>query len=242
MIDNVSESLRNLFLREALQGTDVEVKFDAPTKEWSTRRNAPTLDVFLYDIREDVGRRAVGRADRRDGERVIGRVEPPRWFKLSYLITAWTQRAEDEHRLLSLALGCLIRRDALPGDVLVGNLAGSDVKIPYTCVLPSQQDRALSDTWSALGGELKPSLDLVVISPFDLGREVDTGPPVLEPPRITVQADATSSNGDKEEKKGRRKGPSKTEVPEQPPGDVRAGGDSEQRGRVFKVREVERSK
>ena len=35
--------------------------------------------------------------------------------------------------------------------------------------LPPPEDRALSDVWSALGGELKPSLDLVVISPFEAG-------------------------------------------------------------------------
>ena len=36
------------------------------------------------------------------------RVIAPRWFKLSYLVTAWTQRPEDEHRLLSALLGALI--------------------------------------------------------------------------------------------------------------------------------------
>ena len=46
--------------------------------------------------------------------RVIARHLPPRHFKLSYLVTAWTQRPEDEHRLLSSLLGCFLRYDALP--------------------------------------------------------------------------------------------------------------------------------
>ena len=41
--------------------------------------------------------------------------------------------------------------------------------------MPPPEDRALSDVWSALGGELKPSLDLVVIAPFDLERPIDVG-------------------------------------------------------------------
>ena len=48
---------------------------------------------------------------------------PPRYFKLSYLVTAWTQRPEDEHRLLSALLSCFLRHDAIPADLLAGPLA-----------------------------------------------------------------------------------------------------------------------
>ena len=34
MIQDVDESLRALIRREALDGTDVEVVLDAPTREW----------------------------------------------------------------------------------------------------------------------------------------------------------------------------------------------------------------
>jgi len=186
VIHEVDEALRALLRRDALKGTEVEVVFDAPTKEWSSRRNAPTADVYLYDIREDVRRRQVGRVDVREGERVRERVQPPRWFKLSYLVTAWTQRPEDEHRLLSAILRCFLRFDAIPRDVLTGSLANLADAIPVTCALPPPEDRALSDVWSALGGELKPSLDLVIVVPFDLTAEIGFGPPVLEEPRLIV--------------------------------------------------------
>ena len=75
--------------------------FDAPTKDWAGRRNAPTIDVYLYDIREDLRRRERGLINEYDERgRIVGRHLPPRHFKLSYLVTAWTQRPEDEHRLL----------------------------------------------------------------------------------------------------------------------------------------------
>jgi hypothetical protein len=187
VIHEVDDSVRTLIRREALAGTEVDVVFDAPTKDWSSRRNAPTVDVYLYDIREDLRRREVGRFDERDGNgRVTARRQPPRWYKLSYLITAWTQRPEDEHRLLSAILRRLLMDDRLPPDVLSGSLADLDYPIPYTCALPPPEDRALSDVWSALGGELKPSLDLVVIAPFDYLREIEFGPPVLEGPQLDV--------------------------------------------------------
>lgn len=192
MIHEVDETIRAFIRRDALGGTDIEVAFDAPTKEWSSRRNAPTVDVYLYDIREDVRRREVGRVDSKaeDG-RVTARLQPPRWFKLSYLLTAWTQRPEDEHRLLSACLGSFLRHDRLPPELCVGSLADIKLAIPYTVALPPPEDRALSDVWSALGGELKPSLDLVVLAPFDLTREMEAGPPVREGPRIRLRSGAT---------------------------------------------------
>ncbi|HEY1281915.1 MAG TPA: DUF4255 domain-containing protein [Acidimicrobiales bacterium] len=223
MIHEVDESIRTLVRHGALTGTDVEVVFDAPTKDWSSRRNAPTVDVYLYDIREDLRRREVGRFDARNEDgRVTDRRQPPRWYKLSYLITAWTQRPEDEHRLLAALLGCFLRRDHLPDDVLSGSLADLGYPIPYTCGLPPPEDRALSDVWSALGGELKPSLDLVLIAPFDLGREIAVGPPVLEGPRLTVAPTAAP------EKRGRARG-AKRSRPEAPAADAGTSGLTDER-------------
>jgi hypothetical protein len=39
---------------------------------------------------------------------------------------------------------------------------------------------SLSDLWSAMGGDLKPSLDLVVIAPLLSSPEYVVGPPVTE--------------------------------------------------------------
>ena len=51
MIHDVDESLRALVARDALNGSGVEVAFDAPTKDWVARRNAPVVNLYLYDIR-----------------------------------------------------------------------------------------------------------------------------------------------------------------------------------------------
>ena len=187
MIEDVDDALRTLLRREALPGSDVDVAFDAPTKDWSTRRNAPTVDLYLYDIREDLQRREVMWQAIRDQSTgfVSDRRPPPRYYKLSYLVTAWTQRPEDEHRLLSALLSCFMRHERLPDDALTGALVG-DLPVFATIALPPPSDRPLSDIWSALGGELKPSLDLVITAPLVDGREEVAGPPVREEPRITV--------------------------------------------------------
>lgn len=171
MIHEVDETLRSIVRRDVVNGSDIEVVFDAPTKDWASRRNSPTIDIYLYDIREDVKKRMSGTVDVHDEHgRIMGRRPIPRMFKLSYLVTAWTQRAEDEHRLLSSMLACFLRNDRIPVDWLQGSLLDNGWPLDVSIALPPPEDRALSDVWSALGGELKPSLDLVVITPIDLGR------------------------------------------------------------------------
>jgi hypothetical protein len=181
VIPEVDFALRSLIEREAVSGTEVEVVFDAPTKDWAGRRNVPTIDVYLYDIREDLRRRERGLVNEYDGERIRARRLPPRHFKLSYLVTAWTQRPEDEHRLLSALLSCFLRHDAMPEDLLTGPLADLGLPVPITVSLPPPEDRSFADVWSALGGELKPSLDVVISAPTDTGQQYLAAPPVVSP-------------------------------------------------------------
>lgn len=179
MIHEVDDALRTLVRTEALENGQVSVTFDAPTREWAAKVNAPTVNLYLYDIREDMRRRERGLHNDYNGDGVVvSRRRPPRYFKLSYLITAWTRRPEDEHRLLSALLTCLLQHDALPTRLLTGTLAEIGLPVPVTLALPPPEDRSFADVWSALGGELKPSLDLVVSVPVTASPVFPAGPPV----------------------------------------------------------------
>ena len=187
VIPDVDQALKTLITREAVDPGEVEVVLDAPTKEWAARRNGPTVDVYLYDIREDLRRRERGLVNEYDGDRVTGRHEPPRYFKLSYLIAAWTQQPEDEHRLLASLLLCFLRYDALPPEMLGGSLAALALPVPVSIALPPPEDRSFADVWTALGGELKPSLDVVVTAPVATGRSFPSGPPVQWPTTLVAE-------------------------------------------------------
>ena len=167
---------------DALKGNEVEIDFDAPTKDWSSRRTGPSVDLYLYDVREDLRFREYGLVDMREADGLVtGRVRPSRRFKLSYLVTAWTQRPEDEHHLLAALLGCFVAHDHIPTELLASPLDRLTDPVPFTIALPPPQDRALNDVWSALGGELKPSLDLVVYAPWVPAVDEDIAPPVQGP-------------------------------------------------------------
>ena len=229
MIQDLDESLRALVRRDALNGSGVDVSFEAPTKDWSARRNTPTVDLYLYDIREDLVRREVMWEPERGADgRVTGRRPPPRRFKFSYLVTAWTQRPEDEHRLLSSLLSCFLANEFVPPDLLAGALAGTEIPVLLTIALPPPADRSLSDVWTALGGELKPSLDLVAIAPVIDTREQVAGPPVLEQPRLSVGGETAPG-------RRARQGAEKP-APVPPPEEQVVAGAGKQPGRVLRLR------
>lgn len=205
MIHEIDESLRRLVKEEALRSASIEVVFEAPTKEWAARRNAPTVNVYLYDIREDLRRRSRGLINEYDERGIVcSRVAPPRYVKLSYLVTAWTQRPEDEHRLLSTLLVALIGVEAVPPGLLTGSVADIGMPVPMTVALPPPEDRAFADVWTALGGELKPSLDVVVSVPLNAGRPVTVGPPAREGVRVDL---ADTEGGAADDRVGHRPAP-----------------------------------
>ena len=96
---------------------------------------------------------------------------PPRRYRLAYLVTAWTQRPEDEHRLLSALLGCFIRNAMLKPEASRAKIAEDQpARLHRRRPATVAWTVPLADVWSALGGELKPSLDVVVTAPMVVGR------------------------------------------------------------------------
>jgi hypothetical protein len=192
MIGEIDDAIRALVKASDGIAADIDVALDAPTKDWAARRNAPTVDLFLYDIREDTKRREYGFTEERDERGLVtSRAPAPRYFKLSYLVTAWTQRPDDEHRLLDALLRCFLRFDAIPASFVVETLAETGLPCSLSVAQPPPEDRAFADVWSSLGGELKPSLDLVITAPLARGFTYPVGPPVTEGVEAQFSAPAT---------------------------------------------------
>ncbi len=116
MISDVDEALRNLILDSlTVSRQNVDIKYDLPSRDWASRLNRPTIDLFLFDIRENLRLRGAEQA--RQIPRPDGKVEirrNPVRIDLRYLLTAWTKDPEDEHLLLSDALYTLLRNPIIP--------------------------------------------------------------------------------------------------------------------------------
>jgi hypothetical protein len=185
VIPEIDAALIGLLRSRAMPGKGVEVAFEAPTRDWAAGRNAPTVNAYLYNIREDTPRREYGVISvRNESGIVVRRRRPVRYFRLSYLVTCWTKRAEDEHRMLASVLGCLLETEVLPmADSGVPGAPG--LPVPLTVAVPPEEAGSASDIWSALGGVLKPSLDVVAIAPYPIESEVPVAPPVTEAIGVT---------------------------------------------------------
>lgn len=172
MIADVDETIRQLLRRElATHGFDnVEIVFDAPDKEWSGQLSGPTVNLFLYDVRESQSFRPTDMGNGRNLRR------PPMRVECSFAVTAWTQDVQDEHRLLSQVLAILFAFPVLEGDILTGNLA--EQQYPISTKVGQTRAEGKADFWSAVGGQYKASLDYVVNLTCDPGIVYERGPEV----------------------------------------------------------------
>jgi len=125
MIDDLDRSLRNLLAKELpeVQRGDVDVAFNQPDSELSSRLgNKPTLNLFLYDIRENAPLRQqqwhqVENGSPGSEHKVLLKRTPLR-MDCFYLVTAWSPadahtRPFEEHRLLTQAMLALARHPLL---------------------------------------------------------------------------------------------------------------------------------
>ncbi len=210
MLADLDETLRSLLKGElenhGFEGVDIA--FDAPSRDWSGQLSKPTVNVYLYDLREAESLRTSewGRVAR-NGRQFETR--PPMVMEASYAVTAWTQAVEDEHRLLSQVLAIFFAYPEIPQDKLNGRLANGSQAWPIKARI-GQGKGEKSDFWSAVGGQYKVSLDYVVRLSVESGAMRERGPEVrtqtirtqmTDAPRATV-LEMHRSGGKVTDKKG----------------------------------------
>ena len=91
MIDDLDEALRDLLVRELpIRNNEVDITFDQPKRDWAARLSRPTLNLYLYDLRENLKlrREASQREIERRPSSVIS-LRPAIRMDLNYLVTAW---------------------------------------------------------------------------------------------------------------------------------------------------------
>jgi hypothetical protein len=181
MLADLDESLRRLLSRELERHgfASVSVVFDAPARDWAVALSGPTVNLFLYDLREASDlREATWQEHRGNGTARMSR--PPLRLECSYAVTAWARAIEDEHRLLSQVLAVLFAHERLPSDCLAGDLAEpSAQRYPLSTRIGAAREDGKADFWNAIGGSYKASIDYLVTLSCEPGVIVQRGPEVL---------------------------------------------------------------
>lgn len=177
MIPDLDQTLKQLLTKQVpLDPAEVEVTFDLPGRDWSGGLTKPTINLYLYDLRENQELRdndwIVERGANNGDSNTATKKRPPLRIDLSYLVTAWTTAVEDEHRLVWRLLPALLRHPVLPRELLQGEVKETverlDVDIRTKAAQPDGVFKDPGDFWSAIENQLKPSINYVVTVPLDL--------------------------------------------------------------------------
>ena len=175
MIDDLDETLAALLKRELSPGLahQIQVSFEAPDDQFPPQSvTTPAIDLFLYDVRENVDLRSNDYFLERHGDGTATRSVAPVRVDASYLITAWPREglaspAEDEHRLLGEVMRALLRHRTLPREVLRGSLKGGDLPLPVSALQPGRL-QSLGEFWQAMGGKPKAAINYTVTLSVDV--------------------------------------------------------------------------
>ena len=148
-----------------------QILFDRPVEGFKPAQ--ATVDLFLYDVRENMELRSNEPIiERNNGQAIIHR--PPMRVLCSYLVTAWPgnvtgdEMALGEHRLLGQTLQALSRFPTIPPQYLKGSLIKQEPPLP---MITAQTDglKNPAEFWTALGNKLRPSISLtgtISMQPF----------------------------------------------------------------------------
>jgi hypothetical protein len=168
MFNDVDETLRAVLQADVpINKAEIDIAFDRPTHEWSGRLTKPTINLFLYDIREReelkddtpiITRDALGRAVKQP---------PARRIDLAYFITAWTKEADDEHRVLGAVLASLYRQAVIDPKYLQGALHGTAYDVLSRVTPPSELVNP-HDIWGVMDNEHHAPLSWVITAPLDV--------------------------------------------------------------------------
>lgn len=190
MLKDLDAALSGYLTAETLPGQPLRIELEPPTKEWAARRSGAVLNLFMADIREDLERRTANpRAIRNDSGFVIARQNPPRYFAITYLLTAWTTTPEDDHHLLGQALLALLKYDYIPLDYVKGELAafiGADFPIHIRVGGKTFTERMVTELMTAIGGDYRPTISILCSVPMPAGVPEEAGPEQTAPPVVKV--------------------------------------------------------
>ena len=172
MISDVDEALRNLIMDSlTVSRQNVDIKYDLPSRDWAARLNRPTIDLFLFDIRENLRLRGAEQA--RQTPRPDGKVEirrNPVRMDLRYLLTAWTKDPEDEHLLLSDTLYTLLRNPTIPEKYASAQMRKQQFPVILDAAVYQPEHgptEKATDIWGVIGNDIHAGFIVTVTITID---------------------------------------------------------------------------
>jgi len=166
MLSDGHQALGQLLYRRGFIPEEVDVRHEAPTKQWVDSLTRPTISFFLFDVQENKEKRETNLQTVRGNGRAERRM-PPRRIDLFYSVSAFATEVADEHELLWRVMATLMKFPQFPEDVLPEALRHLDPPISARMGEKADSER-LPELWSSLGMPQHPALCYILTAPMDL--------------------------------------------------------------------------
>jgi len=182
MIADLDQTIEKLMTSELpIKNGEIDIAFDQPKREWSARLARPTINFFLFDIRENNVLRQhqwekMAQLQGNGGPPHIQQKRTPFRVDCHYIITSWAANPKDEHRLLSRCLLTLFRYPVLPESCLSGDIKTQPFKIQARLVTHDHLTNP-AELWGSMDNEIRPSMSYLLTVAADPWAEI-TGPAV----------------------------------------------------------------
>ncbi|MDQ6603214.1 MAG: Pvc16 family protein [Chloroflexota bacterium] len=195
MLPELHESLRRLiYERGRIDPLDVDIRFEAPRREWVDRLMRPAINLYLFDVQENVNQRSNAMESRVVNGRSV-RQMPPRQIDLRYMVSALTSEITDEHLLLWRTLSVLMKYRELPDEILPEALRGVSPTIKTQVAQPDEAIH-MTQIWGGLNADVRPALCYVVTAPLDLDISLEAPLVLTRTFRYTRLPDAAATDAD----------------------------------------------
>ena len=199
MLKDLDKIIRQLLLEGLeIKNDEIGIAFDQPRREWSAKLSKPTVNLFLYDMRENAQLRQHQWEQVMNGKNgtLAAQKRTPLRYDCYYMMTTWVRdQPEDEHRLLTRCMLTLARYPLIPEERLAQTaLANPDFEI-RTRLANHDVLTNPAEIWGALDNEMRPSISYVITMTLDPWTPI-TGPAVQT---LTLRYGQSDSLPDRQE-------------------------------------------
>ena len=183
VIAETDQALAALLKTKVIGNSAISIVFDAPNRAWIQGLKGPAVNLFLFDIRENVHRRDVMYEPVSNANGVVvARRPPPLRYDLSYTVTAWAPSVIVEHKILAAALHYFAYLTTLPRELLPAPLA----ELPYEVLVDTGSSNKRT-MFLNMGGDLKAGFEVTLTVPIPGLPDAPAAPAVQQPARVEVK-------------------------------------------------------
>lgn len=175
LLEALNSALQALIEQEMQNKLEQEIyiQFAPPNKEFQSKVAKPTVNIFLYDIRENLELRSHKSVTVRDYTRTefAPLQMSPIHVSFSYILTAWAPSESTTvmdttiDKILSLLLNILLFYPELPEKYLDESIKAIR-PLPKMQILHPTYLQSVGEFWHALEGQPKPFIHCTITTPI----------------------------------------------------------------------------